>query len=330
MDVVRSELVDIVRDYLDVVERTRALFERFRAASLPFDDVRELFADDERSPLFRLKERSHDLFRRGADGAPMRRAALFDLAVGSLFHEAMKFRENFYQRVVYAPKVSALRDAAGAGDVEDAELFREFDKIQSASQERMEEALQETEALLVHTSEQLWYLLCGQDDGLITRYLIEQRERVERLYSAGLDSLLAAMHGDVADAHRAAALSYLESAHFGHALDALELALGRSGSPTGGANLERLSSYARGMCSFLAADYTASLDHLEAWILAEPGPDEAGYASLAHSAISRIDHLVQDEAVIARAVALAARIEPLMAHASPASDQPPVADQPEG
>ena len=43
-----------------------------------------------------------------------RREVLFDLAVGSLFHEAMKFRENFYQREVYGPRVRALRDAARA------------------------------------------------------------------------------------------------------------------------------------------------------------------------------------------------------------------------
>ena len=56
--------------------------------------------DGEDSVLFRLKERCHALFRGGEQPSEvvMRREALFDLAVGSLFHEAMKFRENLYQR----------------------------------------------------------------------------------------------------------------------------------------------------------------------------------------------------------------------------------------
>ena len=146
MNAAGSGLVDIVREYVDTHERMRELFERYRAGDLEFDSVRDLFADDERSPLFRLKERCHSLFRRrAADQPPMRREALFDLAVGSLFHEAMKFRENFYQQVVYAPRVRALRDGGDAGDVEDAELFREFDRMQTAAEARMEEALQETE-----------------------------------------------------------------------------------------------------------------------------------------------------------------------------------------
>jgi len=311
VNAVNSGMVDIVREYIDANERMRELFELYRSGELEFDPVRELFADDERSPLFRLKERCHGLFRRrGADRAPMRRAALFDLAVGSLFHEAMKFRENFYQQVVYAPKVRALRESVDAGDVEDAELFREFDKIQSGAEARLEEALGETEALMAHTGEQLWALLCGTRDGLITRYLIEQGDRIGRLYPAGLDALLEQMHGEATEGYAAAAISYLDSAHFGHALGALEatgeLAMVRP-------SLDRLACYARGMRAFLAGEYAESLEHLEAWLDAEPGPSEAAYASLAHSAISRIDHLIKDRALVERSAVLARRIEPLLA-----------------
>ena len=66
----------------------------------------------------------------------MRREALFDLAVGSLFHEAMKFRENFYQREVYGPRVRALRTESGA---ENEALFREFEKILAAVAQRLDE-----------------------------------------------------------------------------------------------------------------------------------------------------------------------------------------------
>jgi len=79
-------LVDIVREFLSVHGLLRRLFERHHAGSLRFEEVQALAGDNESSPLFRLKERCHGLFRAGEVGG----AALFDLAVGSLFHEAMK------------------------------------------------------------------------------------------------------------------------------------------------------------------------------------------------------------------------------------------------
>jgi len=309
-------LVDIVREYLDVHERMAALFARFRDGTLQFDAVRDLIADDPRSPLFRLKERCHHLFRRrGTDREPMRRAELFDLAVGSLFHEAMKFRENFYQQVVYAPRMQALRAEVEEDSVEDAELLREFEKIQAAAEARMGEALQETEALVAHTGDQLWILLSVTHEGLITRYLIEQRERVERIHSMGLERLLERMHGDVAAAYTAAGRSYLESAHFGHALAALERAGGRDGRPS------PLVRYARGMQRFLAGDYASSLDHLSGWLDAGLTSEDAPYALLAQAAVARIDRLVDEEAVLANAARIAARLE-VAASAQPGEGAP--------
>ena len=321
MDAGRSGLVDTLREYLEVHERMRAMFARYREGDLDFDSVRELVDDGDNSALFRLKERCHALFRSDFDGesatAPMRREALFDLAVGSLFHEAMKFRENFYQKVVYAPKVRALRSAVGS-NAEDDELFLEFEKIQTAAEGRMDEALQETEALLAHTSEQLGVLLGGRSEGLITRYVIEQRDRVDAIHSGGVDGLLADMHGSAREGYIAAVVSYLDSAHFRHALGALVLA--KAMAP-GNERLERLARYAEGMRQFMAGEYDASLTELEAWIAASPAENEAGYAALAHSAISRMELLVKDAegeaaaaapSLVKRAALLATKMEPLV------------------
>ena len=113
----------------------------------------------------------------------MRREALFDLAVGSLFHEAMKFRENFYQREVYGPRVRALRTESGG---ENAALFHEFEKILSAVAQRLEEGLHESEALLVRTREQLALLLAEhRSNGFVARCLIENRADVEDVFEDG-------------------------------------------------------------------------------------------------------------------------------------------------
>ena len=120
-------LVHIVRDFLDAHQLMERLFRR-PTEELRFEDLQELVGDGEASVLFRLKERCHDLFRgdgaaNAAAAAAADREALFDLAVGSLFHEAMSFRENFYQGRFYGPRVRELRERA---DPESARLFEEF------------------------------------------------------------------------------------------------------------------------------------------------------------------------------------------------------------
>jgi hypothetical protein len=159
----QAALVDIVRDFIVVHQRFREIFARFREGSLHFEEVRHLVADSDSSVLFRLKERVHRRFRERDPARPLRRGeALFDLAVGSLFHEALKFRENLYQLEVYGPKVQELR-----GEVDDGadELLVEFEKILRAAADRLGESLRETETLLEQTRRQLLALLADAMQG---------------------------------------------------------------------------------------------------------------------------------------------------------------------
>ncbi len=311
MQAIRSGLVDLVRDFLAVHQRLRGLAARFHQGTLRFEDAAELVGDSETSLLFRLKERCHSLFRRDPASSleRMRREALFDLAIGSLFHEAMKFRENFYQKEVYGPRVETLRQQAGE---EGRLLFLEFEKILAQAEARSAEAMQETEALLALTREQLRLLLADRsDDGLIARYLVDNPDLVGEVFPDGLDALLQEIHGDSARGYTVAARSFLDSAFFEQAGTALRCALEQSPDSD---ELQRLASYAEGMRAFQNGLYQQSFERLGEWLDAEPGPDETGYASLAHAAVSRIQNLVgEDDAARQAGPPLAQRLEALAA-----------------
>lgn len=307
MSAARSDVVDIVREFLVVYRALKEVSTAFHAGELCFEDVRMLVDDRDGSALFRLKERSHARFREGRGGSVGTREALFDLAVGSLFHEAMKFRENLYQHEVYGPRVRGLREEAGE---EAGELFGEFEKILAGAALRREEALLEVDTLLDQTREQLRVLLVSQaGNGLITRTLIEREELVDFVFPEGLEGLLAAIHGDAARGYEIAAHSYLRSAFFDEALEALAGARMRSDSGA----LRGPAHYAEGMQAFLGGRYERFIECLDQW--AEGGIDQQdpGYVALAHGALMRIHHLVDPEAereIVADAVALARRIEP--------------------
>jgi hypothetical protein len=281
--------VAVVRDFLTAYREVRRLFALYRAGALRFEDLDPVFVDDERSVLFRLKERCHALFRPrpGRAREARHREVLFDLAVGSLFHEAMKFRENFYQREVYGPRVRAIRvQADPAADA----LFHEFEKILGAVSARLGEGLEEAEALLAQTRSQLALLLAEHAaDGLTMRCLIEHRDLVEEVFGEDLDALLAKLHrGAAARGFALAGRSYLESGHYREAERAFAEAAARGGDRD---DLERQAAYARGMRGYLAGDYAESIAQLETWARGAT-PQDAFLAGLAHAALSKLDRLV--------------------------------------
>jgi hypothetical protein len=317
-----SRLVDLVRDFLIADRLLRRIFARHARGELKFEEVQELVGDGEGSVLFRLKEHCHALFRsnmRGA-GVAMRREALFDLAVGSLFHEAMKLRENLYQRTVYAPKVRALRSEA---EPEAAEIFREFEKILAAAAVRLDEACLETEALLQQTRAQFRRLLAvHRGNGLVARYLIENAALVDEVFEEGLAGLLDHVHGNVAAGYLLAARSYLRSGYFAEARGALAETAARGGAAP---DVGRLRAYAEGMDAYLAGRHRDALAHLTAWEAAGAGGEEdQSFTPLAHAAALRIAHLTPEgEPEQEEAIRLAKRIEPALGAAASHSGAAP-------
>jgi len=305
-------LVDIVREFLAAHQLLHRLFERHRRGVLRFDEVQALAGDTEASALFRLKERCHALFRAGKfDGG-----ALFDLAVGSLFHEAMKLRENLYQLEVYAPKVEAARAQAKSGS---EGLFEEFARILAASRVRLAEAFAECEALLEQTRRQFRGLLAARrGDGLVVRYLIENASLAEEVLDEPLDSFFARVHGSPVAAYALAARSYLDSGYFDEARRALGESLARDPSR---ADLRRAAAYADGMSEYLRGRYEDAVHHLEIWAAADPASDEERFREMAHAAVSRLPQLdesgetpderarEQRTSLLERASALAKRLE---------------------
>ncbi len=301
-------VVDIVREFLLAHRLLRRLFERHRSGTLHFDEVQALAGDTEASVLFRLKERCHALFRSREVGDDLPRVALFDLAVGSLFHEAMKLRENFYQLEVYAPKVEAARLDAESGS---EGLFEEFARILAASRERFAEALIETEALLEQTRRQFRALLrAHRNNGLVARYLLENTELAGEVLGEPLDAFLTEVHGDGVAAYALAARSYLGSGYFAESKCVLAEALARD---PGRADLRSAAAYADGMNSYLCAHYDESMRDLERWAEGGLVAEDAPFRNLALSAIARIATLSEAAGQLElgeRANALAQRLAP--------------------
>jgi len=306
-----SDFVQLLREFLVVYREFNALFDGRSPDEISFASVRALVGDDNQSVLYRLKEHSHSLFR--ADGGhhskSVRREALFDLAIGSLFHEAMKLRESLYQREVYAPRLATLK---AADDDDGDELLVEFERILGKAASRLGEVVAEIRILLAQTRDQLRRLLVERaGERVVTRYLLRKREEVSATFPEGFDGLIEAMHGDVGTGLVEAARSLLESAYFIEAGQTLREAEKYSSDLQ--IDIRGLQLYAEGMQAFLDGDYPTSLSTLEGWVDSGGADQERDFTRLAASALSRLDRLVsgdsEGEACAAQAKELQLRLE---------------------
>jgi len=292
-----TSVVDLIRAFLEARHALEGVAARYRAGTLEFSAVQALVGDGEESALFRLKERCHALYRTASDAEDdIGPGALFDLAVGSLFHEAMNFREGYYQQSVYGPKVEALlgsdREAAKA-------LGSEFTKILGETRVRIDESLREAEALLRWTVGQLPPLFRAHGpDGPLARLLVERAPELGELLGMSADALLADLCGSVDEAHLRAAASYLESGFFAEAAQVLR----PLETPAAGAML----AYAEGMSAYLSGRYPECVDRLTAWV--DAGPLPPALTGIALSALDRASAIAEEEGGTAAAAPLAARI----------------------
>lgn len=304
------DFVQLLREFLTGYTAFTELFALYGSHQIPFAKVRELVGPDEGSVLFRVKEKSHALFRTDEIASEVvRHEALFDLALGSLFHEAMKLRESLYQREVYGPRLARLREAA---DEASEVLIVEFDRILGKSMARLGEVVAEVRILLSQTRDQLRRLLLERaGDRRVTRCLIGCGAQVDATFPEGLEGLLRAMHGSTVTGLVEGARALLESAYYVEALSTLRRARGEPEAPM--VEIGQLELYAEGMQAVLDGRYARSIEMLSAWTDREGHLLERDFARLASAVLGRLGPLLRDDpdgaAWIARAKALQQRIE---------------------
>jgi hypothetical protein len=289
-----ADFVQLAREFVAAHAELSALFATHAPDEIPFMELRALVGDDDGSVLYRLKERSHALFRTEGpiENEGMRRELVFDLAVGSLFHEAMKLRESLYQCEVYGPRIAELRSSSLDDEAED--LLAEFEKILAKSMSRVHEVAAEVRILLAQSRDQLRRLLVERaDQRIVTRFLLGRRPQVDAAFPEGFAGLMEAMHGRFVDGLVEAVRSLLESAYFVEAMRTLREAAGQPEAPLG--EIDQLMRYAEGMQAFLDGDYRTSLSALEAWADLAGHEAQPDFARLASSALSRLERLVEED-----------------------------------
>lgn len=199
--------------------RARAKLDELIAGSasqgrVPFADINAFVEGD----LFDLKEECHTLFREVLEpgrGEQLDAAGLFDLLVGSLFHQMMKVKENTYQLECYAPRYAALRKAVKSPDSpdQDGAFLREGERIIQRARRALRQDFGHAVELFHEAAVVLRHLLREHHDNpLLVRTLLDNEEAISAVYGPRmLDDLLSEMYdGRRAEAYLLAAADLLQ------------------------------------------------------------------------------------------------------------------------
>ena len=213
--------------------RSRAKLDELIAQSasvgrIPFDAINAFVEHD----LFELKEECHSLFRdlQTAEEVDLSSGSLFDILVGSLFHQMMKVKENTYQIEVYAPKYAALRRAVHGPDApEHGEAFlREGERIVQRARRALREELSHAVELFSEATVVLRHVLVeNSDNPLLVRALLDNEATLDAVYGPkAVEKLLREMYdGRPAAGYVLAATDMLEGGWFDKARELCQRAL---------------------------------------------------------------------------------------------------------
>ena len=254
-------IVEIVKGFLKSALIFADMVTGYHQGNLKFSKLEELVDATGSSPLFILKERCHSRFRYHEGEPCNEKEKLFDLTVGSIFHEAMKLKENLYQLEVYGPRYQELEERLG-NPLPESE-FNRFRKIILRAEQGLKEGMEDLKELFRDVKEQLGELLGEYSKNqVLTRFLLENRALLQKVYGRrGLEKIFASMFkGGIDQAYWAAGNSYLESQYFDMAHPIFKKALRRHPENT---MLKFICQFASGASSYYANDYQKALQKFE-------------------------------------------------------------------
>jgi tetratricopeptide (TPR) repeat protein len=220
------KIVTIVYSFLNSIRIFRRMENGYRAGSLRFSDLANFVDDRGQSFLYTLKTACHDLFRRSSS-YPTEREQIFDLTVGSIFHLAMKLREDLYQLEFYGPKYRELEEKNSLNAAQEA-LVSKFKEVLSRAGDSLNGGMEEVAALMEDAFRQLNDLLEEyRENGLLLRFLLEEKTLVEEtLGERGMERIFRFLYGrEESEPYRLAGDSYFQSGFYPRAIRAFSRAL---------------------------------------------------------------------------------------------------------
>jgi len=238
------------------------VFKKYKEDSLGFSDIGIWVDDKGQSLLYNLKEQCHSLFRSLGKGPVHKNEWLLDLAIGSIFHEAMKLRENIYQIEAYRPRYLQFKLKLGKSAYE-KDYLQHFERIVSRTEQGVQDGMEETRSLFKNAMAQLIdFFKENAKNPFLSRFLLEHHPLLRRVYGPKrVKEIFSLMFKKgFLDAYSLAGQSYLQSEHYD--LSSLNFSKALKMNPHH-RGLKFLLNFSLGMNAYFNNDYSKTISHFE-------------------------------------------------------------------
>ncbi|MDA8165247.1 MAG: hypothetical protein M0017_09505 [Desulfobacteraceae bacterium] len=203
---------ELLKEFHETASRFQAVYGRYTENGLvAFEDIDRLVGSEgSKGDLWRLKDSCHRLWRE-VDPREEMNGCLVDWMMGSLFHEAMKLKENAYIYQFYRPLAEKM---AGGPRKKGGELLicgMECERFMRRTVREIRRQMENLGVMFGRATYLLRLMMPEQaHNAILLRYLIENETVVLQLWGESLTGLL----GDLFDGapeqgYCAAARSYL-------------------------------------------------------------------------------------------------------------------------
>ncbi len=209
-------IFEIVRGFLLSELGFQEILKKYRQGQLHFQDLANWVDDKGQSLLYNLKENCHKIFRDSRVVSSRKKEWLLDLAIGSIFHEAMKIRENLYQLDVYRPKYLLYKRKAGGSEYE-KNYLQQFARIIAKAEQGVSEGMEEISSLFKDATAQLVDVLKENSKNIyLIRYVLENQTLIQKVYGPKQVKVIISrmFKRGFLDAYLSVAQSYLQSEHY--------------------------------------------------------------------------------------------------------------------
>ncbi len=198
---------DVLRDFCQIASALENHFSDYDASGSVsfhfFDDI--LGRQNSKGLLWRLKDTSHLLFRNEEQTSYAVFGEYLDWALGYIFHECIKLKEDAYQQMNYKPRFRHLQQSTVLTP-EEQHIGSELYAVIKQTSESIEREVRRIRFIIFHCKRLfILYLPLHHENPLLARFLYAQSDLVHGVFKGYADELVHAIYAQ--GVHRMYALA---------------------------------------------------------------------------------------------------------------------------
>ncbi len=186
---------DVLRDFCVASRELEHRFLEYESSQqLQFEALRHLTGEEmDKGLLWRLKDTAHHLFRSIPESDTT--GKFLDWALGYIFHETIKLKEDAYQLSHYAPWFISLDPAML--DAEDRRFRRELLQVLMQTRESIEREMRRIRYIIAICLDMVpKHFARYRENALLSRFIFDQNTLVRAVFKDKYQNLLTGIYGD--------------------------------------------------------------------------------------------------------------------------------------